>query len=159
MDLKELKQKALKLKNDAVNYSARQLTNSGLTLDKKEEVGKMIKKSITTTFKNKETWKSKEYKHKAIIIFAEEWSDFFKKALYMLPVITAKAFSQNIPVRLAKSKIEWINLSDYGIENTSTPTLVVFQEEKVLKLINWEENILKLVKSFSLDINKQIEDA
>lgn len=163
MDFKEIKEKALKLKEEAskqtqkaIDYGAEKLTNSSLTIDKKEEIDSIIEKSKTTKFTNKETWVEKEYKHKSIIIFADEWSDFFKKALYILPVIAAKAFTQNISVKLAKSKIEKINLWDYKIKDL--PSLVVFEEKKVLKTIEWTENILKLVKSFDLDINKQIDE-
>jgi len=59
-------------------------------------------------------------------------------------------------ITIAKSKIEWVNLSDYNIE--TLPSLVVFEEEKAYKTISWEENILKLVKSFDLDINKLINE-
>ncbi len=165
MDFKELKEKALKLKEKAseqtqkaINYGATKLTESNLTIDKKEDIDLLIKKSKTTKFKNKETWIEKEYKHKSIIIFADEWSDFFKKALYILPVISAKAFTQNISVKLAKSKIKEIKLSDYNVKAKSLPCLVVFEEEKILKTIEWTQNILKLVKSFDLDINKQIDE-
>lgn len=165
MDLKELKEKALKLKEKAskqtqkaIDYGAKKLTDSSLTINKKEELELLIKKSTTTKFKNKETWIEKEYKHKVIIIFSDEWSDFFKKALYILPVISAKAFTQNISVKLAKSKIKWIKLSDYSVKAKSLPCLVVFENEKVLKTIEGTENILKLVKSFDLDINKQIDE-
>jgi hypothetical protein len=75
-----------------------------------------------------------------------------------LPVITAKAFSQNISVKLANSKIEWVKLSNYKVKEKSLPCLVVFEEEKVLKTIEWTQNILKLVKSFDLDINKLIDE-
>jgi hypothetical protein len=106
MDFKSLKEKALEHTNKAINYGADKLASSSLTISTKEELLLLIKKSATTKFKNKETGIEKEYKHKTIVIFAEEGSDFFKDALYMLPVITAKAFSQNISVKLAKSKIE-----------------------------------------------------
>lgn len=165
MDFKEIKEKALKLKKEAskqtqkaIDYGAKKLTNSSLTINKKEEIDSIILKSKTTKFTNKETWLKKEYKHKSIIIFADEWSDFFKDALYILPVISAKAFTQNISVKLAKSKIEWIKLSEYKVKAKTLPCLVVFEEEKVLKTIEWTENILKLVKSFDLDINKQIDE-
>ena len=59
---------------------------------------------------------------------------------------------------MAKSKIEWIKLSDYKVKAKSLPCLVVFEEEKVYKTIEGAENILKLVKSFGLDINKQIDE-
>lgn len=166
MDFKELKEKALELKKmaseqtqKAINYGAEKLTNSGLTINKKEELDAIIKKSATTTFKNKETWVKKENKHKSIVIFADEGSEFFKKALYMLPIIATKAFTQSISVKLAKSKIDWVKLSDYKVKAKTLPCLVVFEEEKVLKTIEWTENILKLVKSFDLDINKLINEA
>jgi len=166
MDFKELKEKALELKKKAseqtqkaINYSAEKLTESSLTINKKEDLDMIIKKSATTKFTNKETWVEKEYKHKTIIIFADEGSDFFRKALYMLPVITTKAFTQSISVKLAKSKIDWVKLSDYNVKAKTLPCLVVFEEEKVLKTIEGIENILKLVKSFDLDINKLIDEA
>jgi len=158
MDFKTLKEKALEKTKQAVNYSANKLAESSLTIEKKEDLEKIIKKSATTKFTNKETWKTKEYKHKSIIIFAEPWSDFFKEALYIFPGLVAKAFTQNITVKLAKSKIEWVKLSDYKINEKDLPTMVVFEEEKVFKIINWTQNILKLVKSFNLDINKLINE-
>jgi len=36
--------------------------------------------------------------------------------------------------------------------------MVVFEEEKVSKTIEGTENILKLVKSFDIDINKLIDE-
>ena len=165
MDFKELKEKALKFREKAaeqtqiaIDYSAKKLTNSWITIDKKGELDKLIKKSVTTTFKNKETWIEKQNKHKSLVIFADEWSDFFIKSIYILPVIAAKAFTQNITVKLAKSKIEWVKLSNYKVRAKTLPCLVVFEEEKVLKTIEGTENILKLVKSFNLDINKQIDE-
>lgn len=159
MDFKKIKEKLNEQTQKAVDYGAKKLTESSLTISKKEELEKLIKKSATTSFKNKETWVEKNYKHKTIAIFADEWSDFFKDALYMLPVISAKAFTQNISVSLAKSKIEEVNLSDYKVKTESLPCLVVFEEEKVLKTIEGTKNILKLVKSFDLDINKLIDNA
>lgn len=159
MDFKSLKKKLSEQVTNSVNYWAKKLTESSLTIQKKEELETLIKKSKTTSFKNKETWVEKKYKHKTIVIFAEEWSEFFKDALYILPVIVAKAFTQNITVKLSKTKIEWIKLSDYDVKIDSLPSLVVFEEEKVLKKINGTQNILKLVKSFDLDINKLIDNA
>lgn len=165
MDFKELKEKALKLKEKAseqtkkaIDYSAKKLTESNFTINKKEELDEIIKKSSTTSHKSNETWETKIYKHKSIVVFADEWSDFFKEALYIFPIIITKSFTQNISVKLAKSKIEWVKLSEYQVKAKTLPCLVVFEEEKVLKTIEWTENILKLVKSFDLDINKQIDE-
>jgi hypothetical protein len=54
MDFKELKEKAKKLKEQAIDYSAKKITDSSFTLNKKEALEVIIKKSATTTFKNKE---------------------------------------------------------------------------------------------------------
>lgn len=158
MDFKELKEKAKTLKEKAINYWAKKISDSNYTINKKEELDILIKKSKTTTFKNSETWIEKKYKHRVLIIFANEWSSFYRDAIYILPIIVAKAFSQNIIVKLAKTKIDWVKLEDYQISEKSFPCLVVFEEEKVIKIIESTENILKLVKSFDLDINKQIDE-
>lgn len=163
MDFKALKEKALQLKQKtseqtmkAINYSAKKLSNSSFTIEKKEDLSLIIQKSKQSTYKNKETWEEKTYKHQSIVIFADEWSNFFKEALYILPVIITKAFTQNISVKLAKSKIEWVDLAQYNVKSDILPCLVVFEDEKVIKNIEWSENILKLVKSFDLDINNLI---
>jgi len=163
MDFKSIKEKALELKkqasekiDDAIDYSAKKLSESGLTISKKDEVDKLILKSKTTSFKNKETGEEKIYKHRSIIVFWEEKSDFFKDALIHFPVLATKAFSQNITIKLSKEKIEGFNISDLWVKEF--PAIVVFEEEKVLKVIHWKENILKLVKSINLDINKEIEN-
>ncbi len=76
MDFKSIKEKALELKkqasekiDDAIDYSAKKLSESGLTISKKDEVNKLILKSKTTSFKNKETGEEKIYKHRSIIVF------------------------------------------------------------------------------------------
>lgn len=166
MDFKAIKEKALKLKEKAseqtqkaIAYSAKKLTESKYTIETKEALDDIIKKSADTVFKNKETWKEKTNKHKSIVVFADEWSDFFEESLYALPVIATKAYTQNVPVRLAKAKIKWVKLSDYKVKAGTLPCLVVFENERVIKNIEGSENILKLVKSFDLDINKLIEKA
>jgi hypothetical protein len=162
MNLKQLKEKALELKKqakkkagDALDYGAKKLVSSSFTITSKEQLQKFIEKSAETTFKNKETGKEKKYSHRVIVIFWEEKSDFFKKALYHLPIIATKWFTQNIPVKLAKSKIEWVDLKKFKI--STIPSIVVIENKKIYKIVSWEENILKLVKSFNLDINKQID--
>lgn len=155
MDLNSIKKKAIELKNKATSYGAKKLIESNFTITSKEELENFINKSAETTFKNKETLEVKKYSHRVIVIFWDEKTDFFKKSLYQLPVIFTKGFSQNISVKLAKSDIKNIDLNEYKIEKI--PSLVVFENTKLYKVISWEENIIKLVKSFSLDINKAIE--
>ncbi len=167
MDFKALKEKAIenakKLKDKTVEFTdktidaaAKKLGESGFTLSSKKELEDFIKKSAETSFKDKETWVEKKYSHRVFVIFGDEKSDFFEKALIQLPVLAAKAFTQNTSIKLAKSKIKDIDLKNYKIKNI--PSLVVFENEKFLKVIEGEENILKLVKSLSLDINKSIDE-
>lgn len=156
MDFKDLKQKAIKLKDDTLEVWVKKLSESSFTISKKQDLEDMIKASATTSFTSKDTWETKTYKHKSFVIFADVKSDFFKELLYIFPIILTKAFSQSIKVKLAKTDIEWVKLEDYKVSNL--PSLVIFEEEKVLKVIDEEEKILKLVKSLDLDINKAVEN-
>lgn len=152
----KLKEKSLKLADDMIDKSAKKLSSSNFTIDTKEKFDEFLEKSKTTSFTNKETNETKYFKHRVIVVFAEENSDFFKEALYMFPILYAKAFSQSIVIKLAKSKIDWLKLSTYKVKEL--PTLLVFEEEKLIKQIVWREKILKLVKTLNLDINKTIEN-
>jgi len=161
MNLKELKEKAKKIQEKAseyttkaIKYSSEKLVSSSFTIGAKEELISFIKKSENKKFKNKETGEEKTFKKRIIVIFWEEKSDFFKEALYMFPSLVAKAFSQNISLKLAKSEIKDVKISNYNVNEL--PSLVVFENKKVLKVISGRENILKLVKSLNLDINKEI---
>jgi len=89
------------------------------------------------------------------VVFANTQSDFFKSLLYKLPVFEAKSFSQNIKFKLADIDMKGLHKSAYDIHKT--PCLVVFENETLLKAINEEEKIQKVVKSLSLDINATID--
>ncbi len=161
MDFESLKKKALELKekasekiDDVIDYWAKKIAEK--SIDEKMELEDFIEKSVETSFTSKETWETKTFKHKVVVIFWEENSDFFKDALLNLPVLKTKAFSSSIKLKLAKSKIEWVNLTDYNVEEI--PSMVVFQDKKVYKVIEWEKNIEKITKSFTMDLEKEIEN-
>jgi len=153
---KQLKDKTIEITDKTIDYSAKKLGESAFTISEKKDLDIFIKKSAKSKFKNKETWVEKTYSHRVLVIFGDEKSDFFKDALLSLPVLSAKAFTQNMSIKLAKSSIKGLIIKDYNIEEL--PSLVVFENEKYLKTIKGEENILKLVKSLSLDINKGIDE-
>lgn len=155
----DIKQEATEKKDETIKYAKEKSYGFKTVISSKEEFDFIVKKSATTSFISQESGEEKFYKHKSIIVFAEEWSEFLKKTVYVMPILITKAFSQNIVVRLIKTQIEGINLSDYWVKVENLPSMVVFEEEKVLKIIEWQENILKLVKSLDLDINKSIEEA
>lgn len=156
MDFQSLKNKIVKTKNKAIDFSAEKLWNSMFTIKNIEELNEVISKSKRTKFTNKETWETKEYIKNSFVLFWDEGSNFFKEALVIFPVLATKAFSQNITLRLAKTNIKDLNFEFYQIKEI--PSLVIFEDEKVKKVISGRENILKLVKSFNLDINKQVEN-
>jgi len=49
------------------------------------------------------------------------------------PVLQTKAFTQNIPIKLADSSSTDINLSKYDI--TETPCMLIFENSKKFKVI------------------------
>lgn len=140
----------------AVDYWAKKISDSSYTLKSIKEIDEIIKKSKTTNFKNEKTWEKKVFKHKTIVIFWDEKSDFFEDALVNLPILATKAFSENIIVRLATTNIKWLNLKEFWVKEI--PSMVVFQEEKVYKIISSEKNIEKITKSFKMWIEEQIEN-
>ena len=155
MDFAKMKKKALKFKYDVIESWTKKLAESSMVINKIEDLEEFIKKSETKKFTSKETWEIKEFIKKVIVIFADKNSDFMKKSLVWLPVLIAKAFSQNIPLKMCDIKIE--ELKKYKIKKL--PTLVVFETKKIIDIIEWEEDINKIIKSLNIDINKSIEDS
>ena len=155
MDFAELKKKAIKFGNDMVETWAKKLAESSMVINKIEDLEKFIEKSKTKSFTSSETGVTKEFIKKVIVIFAEKDSSFMKKSLVWLPVLITKAFSQNIPLKMCDIKLE--ELKKYDIKKL--PTLVVFETEKIIDVIEWEKDINKITKSLSIDINKSIEDS
>lgn len=156
MDFEKLKNKAINFWKEAIDNSAKKLSESKFTIKNKKELEELIAKSQEKRFTNKETWETKKFKKKSIVIVWEEESTFFKKALINFPVLLTKAFSQSIEIKMAKSNTKDIDFSEYT--NEAFPCMIVFMDEKVYKVISGEESILKLVKSMNLDINKEIEN-
>jgi hypothetical protein len=49
------------------------------------------------------------------VIFSDTKSDFFKDLLYELPVLSTKAFSQNIALRLADISMKDLDAKKYQV--------------------------------------------
>ncbi len=154
MDFAEFKKKVIKFKNDTIDKWAKKLAESWMVINTKDNLDIFIKKSETTSFTSQETWETKTFEKKVIVVFGEKDSDFFESALAKLPVLVTKAFSQNIPLKMCDIALK--DLKEYKIE--SLPSLVVFQTEKVAKIVEWEEKINTIVKSLSLNIEQAIEN-
>jgi len=161
MDFAELKKKALEIKDQAVekskgavDYGAKKLGESSLTLKTKKELDSFIGSSKNTKTKM-ENGTDKVNKKRVVAIFTDTKSDFFERMLYLLPVLVTKAFSQNVSLKLVDISIKNLDIKSYKIEKW--PALVVFEDTKQIKVLQGEENIQKVVKSASLDINATID--
>ncbi len=150
----DMKNKAKEAFDKTVQFGAEQIAGSSFTLETLKEFEDFIWESKQTTF-TKEDGTTKIFDHTVIIIVWDEKSDFFKEALIQFPILVTKAFSQNIKLKLAKSEMEHLDLSKYKAK--TTPALLMFTNEKIAKVIEWEENIEKITKSFTMDIVSEIE--
>ena len=159
MDFKKLvetaKTKTKEYSDKAVDFSSKKLSESKLTLKTSEELQKLIDSSQNTKFTNKETWVEKTFVKHSIIILWDEKSDFFKQALYILPVLATKGFTKNTSVKIAGNDIKDFDYKTIQVEEF--PSLVLFENKEVKKVITGKENILKLVKTWNFDINELVE--
>lgn len=138
MNFSELKKKALKLKEEAVKYSneaydktANKLKDSKFVLKNKDDLKTFLK-----------DWKK-------IVIFWDSNTEFYRKAIIVLPVIYTKSWANNFKIKMFESSsIE--NVAEYNVK--FIPTMTVFKDWKITEIIEWEENILKLVKNLSLEV-------
>lgn len=154
MDFKAIKEKAIKFKNNSIASGAKKLSESSLVIKKIEDLEKHISKSKNITFTSKDTWETKTGIKHSIIIFTEKDSDFYKDALVIMPVLMTKAWTSWIALKI--SDIDLKDLKKYNI--SKTPSLALFTNEKLVKVITWDENIKTIVKTLDLDIIKAIEN-
>ena len=154
MDFAKLKEKAIKFKNDTIDKAAQKLAESSIVIKKQDDLEEFIAKSKNTSFTDEKTWETKEFTKHSIVIFVKKDSDFYKQSLIDVPVLLTKAFASNLNLKICD--IDLKELKDFNIKET--PALVLFTNEKLEKIINWEEKIKKVVKTLDLDIIKAIKD-
>lgn len=152
----KLKEKAISFWNKAKNSIwnvidswAKKLQESWFVLKRVEDLNLYIEKSKDVA---SPTWKI--FKRRVIIIFAEKDTDLYRSALYEIPILYTKTWSQNIELKMCS--IPLVELENFSIK--SLPCVVVYENRNIYKVINGEENINKLVKWLTLDINKTIDE-
>lgn len=162
MDFAALKKKALEFKDKTVEFSKKtieetavKVSKSSLVIKNNEELEAIILKSQNTTFVSQE-WVSKVFTKRSILIVWDWEKEFFKQMLINLPILLTKAFSQDIALKLMDVKNKEIDISRYNL--LEIPALIVFENKEVYKIIYSEENLKKVVKNLTLDINKSIEE-
>lgn len=150
--LSSIKSSTAKFYNETIENTAKKVVQSNFTIKTLFELEDFIWKSKNyfSEASGKEEWK------KIICIFASKDSDFFKKFLYEIPLIYTKAWSRNIWIKLVESSFEGLDLLRFNI--TVLPSLVLFENEKVAKVVATEEKINKIVNGLNLDIEKSIKD-
>lgn len=154
MNFGDFKNKVISFKDKVVETWAKKIAESSLVLRTKPELEEFIKLSQNKDFVNPETGEQKVFARRAIVIFVEKDSKFYEEFLLQIPILFTKSWSQNVVFKLCDLNIS--DLTDYSIN--SLPSFVVFENEKLIKVLEWEENIKKVVKALSLDINNTIDN-
>lgn len=162
MDLASLKKKALELKDKTVEFSkktyedtAKKVAESKLVLKNQDDLLDFIVKSQNSTYEA-ENGQLKVFTKRTYLIVWDSQNEFFKEILISLPVLITKAFSQNVSFKLADKNNTLIDFSNYNL--VEFPTMLVFENKELYKIVVWEENLKKVVKSLTLDINKTVDE-
>lgn len=141
--------------NNTVDYTAEKIWNKSL-VKKISEIDELIENSKTTEFYKEETWETKHYKHKNILILVDEKTEDFKSISIIYPILKTKAFSQNIKILMSHYMLENSNLKErFWVEQI--PAMIVFQDKEIYKTIFWKENIEKIWKSVKINIEETID--
>lgn len=90
------------------------------------------------------------------MIAGNKEQNFFQDMIIALPILLTKAFSQSLQIKMVDISKEDIDLKKYHCE--VFPALLIFENKELYKTISGEENVKKVVKTMSLDINKTIEE-
>lgn len=151
----KLKDKTIELKNKTVDFTAEKVSTSGLVIKTQTDLEKLITKSENKVVTTKEG-EEKVFVKRSMLVVGDSQKDFFKEFLLSIPVLLTKSFTQSISLKMVDIHDAQMNLDSYNL--SEMPVLIVFENKEVYKTIIWEDNIKKVVKSFTLDINKSIEE-
>lgn len=149
--LKQFKDKTVKAYNKTVDSQASKLIASSMTIKTLFELDNYVSKS--KAYYNTEL--QKDVNKQVIAIFADRDSDFYKKILYALPLLYTKSWTWNLPIKLVDTKMDGLELSRFQIN--LLPSLLLIENERIVKIISWEENVMKIIKWFSFNIEKSIK--
>lgn len=161
MDFAQLKKKAFELKDKTVDFTKKtieetavKVSESKIVLKTQEELVDFISKSENKHFITPE-WVEKNFVKRTYLVVGDGKKEFFKEFLLYLPVFLTKAFSQNVVFKMADCNNTALLLEEYNI--WEFPALLVFENKQLYKMILWEDNVKKVVKTLDLDINNTID--
>lgn len=162
MDFGKWKQKAkdfwgkvVELKDKTLDYTAQKISESSMVIKDQTELEKFILGSANKVFTSKDGEEKTSIK-RVLLLVGDSKQDFYRDFLGLIPVLLTKWFTQNMSLKIVDVNNDKVQLSWYDI--WEAPVVLVFENREVYKTISWEENVKKLVKSLTLDINKTIED-
>lgn len=151
----EMKEKVIELKDKTVETTAKKMSESSLVLKTESELTEFIAKSENKKFTTKEG-EEKTFIKRVFVIAGNGKENFFQDMIIALPILLTKAFSQSLQIKMIDTSNENIDLKPY--KNEVFPALFIFENKELYKTISGEENVKKVVKTMSLDINKTIEE-
>lgn len=149
-----LKDKAIEMKDKTIDFTATKISNSSLVLKDQAELDMLVVKSANKSITTAQ-WEDKVFTKRSLLILWDSNQNFFKEFLASIPILLTKSFSQSIALKIHDIHNTKIDISEYG--DITPPAILVFENKALYKVITGEENIKKVVKSLSLDINKTLE--
>jgi|GEM_PF-837205 len=145
-------------KNKTVESIAGKVEKSKLVIRTQSELLALVEKSKTKVVTTQEG-EEKTFIKRSLLLVGDGEKDFFKNFSLSFPMLLTKSFVQTTPFKMHDINHIIIDVGKYHISLQELPILVVFENEKVYKTIRGEDHIKKVLNSFSLDLNKAIEDA
>ncbi len=137
---------------EVTDWLAKKFSESAFVLKTPEELDTFIKKS--KNFTSKETWKT--FEKRVLVIFWDSKTDFYKDMLKFFPILFTKSWVANDSIKLVDINSEWFTKEKYKFD--FVPWLIVYQNEKFFKEIPGQNNIKKIVKNTTMDIDKLIDE-
>lgn len=154
--IKKAQEHSQKVFSSTDDFLQKKLSNSAIILKTSRELDDCIDTSKNTSYTDEKTKIKKEFIKKSFVIFLEKDTAFSKNILYKIPILSAKVYSQNMQFGIVLWENKWMKIKKYS--DAKLPSLILFENTQVKKVISWEENIQKVVNALSLDINKTINE-
>ncbi|MDD5769612.1 MAG: hypothetical protein PHE25_01485 [Candidatus Gracilibacteria bacterium] len=151
----KFKNKAIDFKNKAIDLSVEKVSKSSLVIKNQTELDDLILKSENKINKNQEG-EEKTFIKRVFVIFGDSKQNFFKEFLVSFPILLAKVFSQNVSFKVVDISNIQIDYSKFNLKEF--PAMIIFENKEIYKIIYGEENLKKVVKSLTLDINKTVDE-
>lgn len=151
----ELKKKALEAKDIAIKKTLEWIYNSQICIKTQTDFDSFVLKSLNNFYTDKE-WVKKETVRRSLIVYWDFQDKEFQKVLIWIPVLIAKWFSENTGLKILDTNNTDVKTEIY--EEFEKPSILMYENKLLEKIVPGKESVLKVVKSLNLDINKTIDE-